>query len=156
MNESHATPFFKMVLIPGRGEGVVVGSDISRGTQILNEKPLFTGPNMPLTKFPKFPKMDQREKMVIRLPPTSLGRYPFSGIVKTNALPRGYGPTTGGVYPIICLSSHICFANWHSNWNQDLGLETIHAIKDIRAGEEIIINYSNGIRGATYQDSEGL
>ncbi|RYO95698.1 hypothetical protein DL766_004938 [Monosporascus sp. MC13-8B] len=32
----------------------------------------------------------------------------------------------------------------YNNWNEDLELETIHAIKDIGAGEEITIDYSDG------------
>ncbi|RYP40633.1 hypothetical protein DL769_011736 [Monosporascus sp. CRB-8-3] len=72
------------------------------------------------------------------------GKYPFAGIVKTNALPCGPGASIGGVYPTICRINHSCLPNCHNNWNEDLELETIHAIKDIRPGEEITIDYTEG------------
>ncbi|RYO77507.1 hypothetical protein DL762_009221 [Monosporascus cannonballus] len=78
-------------------------------------------------------------------PPQQLPREcPFAGIVKTNALSCGSGAIAGGVYPTICRINHSCRPSCYNNWNEDLELETIHAIKDIGAGEEITIDYSDG------------
>jgi hypothetical protein len=70
------------------------------------------------------------------------GSHPLSGIVKTNALPCGSGSSTGGLYPKTCLINHSCLPNAHNNWNSNKNLETIHAIRYIKAGEEITISYS--------------
>jgi hypothetical protein len=42
------------------------------------------------------------------------GKYPFSGIVKTNALPCGLEYPIGGVYPTICVINHSCLPNAHN------------------------------------------
>lgn len=72
------------------------------------------------------------------------GKYPFSGIVKSNALPCGPGSPIGGVYPTICLINHSCIPNSHNNWNSKTERETIYAIRPINAGEEITIPYDRG------------
>jgi hypothetical protein len=72
------------------------------------------------------------------------GKYPFSGIMKTNALPCGSEAVVGAVYPTICFINHSCRANAHNSWNEFLEQETIHAIRDIEPGEEITISYDNG------------
>lgn len=72
------------------------------------------------------------------------GKYPFSGIMKTNALPCGPNSEIGGVYPTICLINHSCLPNAHNSWNSDAECETIHAIGFIKAGEEITISYDKG------------
>jgi hypothetical protein len=72
------------------------------------------------------------------------GKHPFSGIVKTNALPCGTDSVIGGVYPTICLINHSCLPNAHNSWNSDAKCETIHAIRFIKAGEEITISYDKG------------
>ncbi len=87
-------------------------------------------------------------------------KHPFSGIVKTNALPCGSGSTVGGVYPTICLINHCCLPNAHNSWNSDTKWETIHAIRYIKAGEEITISYDHGgpsdIRRAHLKDAFGF
>ena len=72
------------------------------------------------------------------------GKHPFSGVVKTNALPCGPDSVTGGIYPTACLINHSCLPNAHNNWNGDTKCETIHAIRFIKAGEEITISYDKG------------
>jgi SET domain len=72
------------------------------------------------------------------------GKYPFSGIVKTNALPCGSGSMIGGVYPTICRINHSCLPNAHNSWNSETRCETIHAIRYIKSGEEITISYDRG------------
>src|SRR6187551_1719753 len=69
------------------------------------------------------------------------GRHPFRGIFKTNALPCGCDSSVGGVYPTACLVNHSCIPNSHHNWNLDLGCETIHTVRPVKAGEEITIAY---------------
>ncbi|RYP46101.1 hypothetical protein DL768_007657 [Monosporascus sp. mg162] len=141
---------FELVALPGKGQGLVAKSSIPKGTRILSEKPLFTVPNMSAEMLemavkPKLKSLTKEEqRQFFALHNNFPGRYPFAGIVKTNALPCGSGACIGGVYPTICRINHSCLPNCHNSWNEDLHLETIHAIKDIRAGEEITIDYSDG------------
>lgn len=50
----------------------------------------------------------------------------------------------GGVYPTACLINHSCIPNSHNSWNSDAGHETIHAILQIKSGEEVTILYDRG------------
>jgi hypothetical protein len=72
------------------------------------------------------------------------GKYPFSGIVKTNALPCGSGSPIGGVYSTLCFINHSSIPNVHNNWNSAEEHETIHAIRMIEKGAEITISYDHG------------
>lgn len=79
------------------------------------------------------------------------GKNPFSGIMRTNALPCGSGTPVGGIYPTICLINHSCLPNAHSSWNDEEKHETIHATRPIKAGEEITISYEPGKKFADRQ-----
>lgn len=37
--------------------------------------------------------------------------------------------------------NHSCIPNAHFSWNANIGRETVHAVRDIRKGEEITISY---------------
>lgn len=143
-------PLFDIKDIPGKGRGLIARFDISRGTRVLCEKPLLTAAPMPrgeleltlATRLKALPKASQRQ--YLSLHNKSPGSYPFSTIFKTNALPCGSDSVVGGVYPTICLINHSCIPNSHNNWNENEKHETIHAIRHIKAGEEITIPYDRG------------
>lgn len=84
------------------------------------------------------------QRQFLSLHNKSPGSYPFSTVFKTNALPCGSNSVVGGVYPTICLINHSCIPNSHNNWNENEKHETIHAIRPIKAGEEITISYDHG------------
>lgn len=79
------------------------------------------------------------------------GKFPFGGIVKTNALPCGSGSPVAGIYPTLCLINHSCLPNSQNTWNSDVEHETIHAIRPISCGEEITISYDSGGPSTTRQ-----
>ncbi|KAF4625252.1 hypothetical protein G7Y89_g12916 [Cudoniella acicularis] len=142
---------FEIKSLPDKGRALVARFNIAKGKRILCEKPLFTTENLsPITlmesniatKLKTLSKTEQRQ--FLSLHNNFPGKHPFSGIVKTNALPCGPGAVTSGVYPTICLINHRCLPNAHNNWNSDLQRETIHAIQYIRAGDEITIPYDQG------------
>ena len=143
-------PPFKPVDIPGKGRGLVARFDIPRGTRILCEKPLLTMRSMPwdqaelalAAKLKALSREGQRQFLSLRN--NHPGKYPFSGIFKANALPCGSGASDGGIYPTICLINHSCLPNSHNSWNSDAKHETIHAIRPIKADEEITISYDRG------------
>ncbi|KAJ5504193.1 hypothetical protein N7463_007067 [Penicillium fimorum] len=72
------------------------------------------------------------------------GKQPFSGIVRTNALPCGSGSRIGGIYPTISRINHSCLPNAHNSWDSASGHENIYAVRFIGAGEEITISYDHG------------
>jgi SET domain len=144
-------PLYAILSVPDKGKGLIARLNIAKGKRILSEKPLFTSLNLSpislmesnvVTKLKKLSKTEQRQFLSLhnKFP----GKHPFSGIVKTNALPCGSGSTIGGIYPTICLINHSCLSNAHQSWNSDTNSETIHAIRPIRSGEEITISYDAG------------
>lgn len=126
--------------------------NIKRGTRILCETPLLVVANsntevlngVVASKLRSFSKEQQMQ--FLSLHNNFPGKHAFAGIVRTNALPCGPGAETGGVYPEICLINHSCRPNCHNSWDEttDTGRETIHAIRDILAGEELTISYDKG------------
>lgn len=143
-------PLFEVKEIPGKGRGLVARLNISKGTQILCEKPLLTvEPKSPnelnsvlADKLKAMPKAKQRQ--FLSLHNNFPGKSAFSGIVKTNALPCGPGSPVGGVYSTICLINHSCLPNAHNSWNSNAEHESIYAIRPIMVGEEITIPYDHG------------
>jgi SET domain len=142
---------FSIQLVPGKGRGLVARFNIDKGKRILSEKPLLTTPNlspiglMESTIAAKLKALSKTEQsQFLSLHNNFPGKYPFSGITKTNALPCGSDSVIGGVYPTICLVNHSCLPNAHNSWNSDTKCETIHAICFIKAGEEITISYDKG------------
>lgn len=118
--------------------------------RILIEKPILTTGNAPSALLEPTIARDlksltkEEQRQFLSLHNNFPGKYPFSGIVRTNALPCGSGATVGAVYPTICFINHSCLVNAHNSWNETLKMETIHAIRDIEPGEEITIPYDHG------------
>ncbi|TVY42479.1 SET domain-containing protein [Lachnellula subtilissima] len=144
-------PLFSVQPVTDKGKGLVARFNIGKGERILSEKPFFTTQNLfsesmtessIATKLKALSKTEQRQ--FLSLHNNFPGKHPFSGIVRTNALPCGSDSVIGGVYPTICLINHSCLPNAHNSWNSDAKCETIHAIRRIKAGEEITISYDKG------------
>ncbi len=144
-------PLFEIQTVPGKGKGLMAGFNIAKGTRILCETHLFTTPHLSsisqmesniVTKLKSLSKTQQRQFLLLHN--NFPGKHPFSGVVKTNALPCGPNSVIGGIYLTICLINHGCLPNAHNSWNGDTECETIHAIRYINAGEEITISYDKG------------
>ncbi|SPJ88719.1 uncharacterized protein FTOL_12613 [Fusarium torulosum] len=136
--------------LPGKGKGLIALKKITTGVRVLIEKPILTTRNAPPAILDPIIARDlkslskEKQRQFFSLHNNFPGKHPFSGIVKTNALPCGSGATVGAVYPTICFINHSCRANAHNSWNETLGSETIHAIQDIEPGQEITISYDHG------------
>jgi hypothetical protein len=142
-------PCYSIEPIPKRGKGLVARVSIPSGARIIAEKPLFkaiswtSGPDSVIVaKVKALSREDQRH--YLSLHNNYAGANPFNGIFKTNALPCGPDSPVGAVYPTICLINHDCRPNSYHNWNDSTSTETIHASRDIKAGEEITISYAGG------------
>lgn len=94
------------------------------------------------TKLRAMTKTEQRQ--YLSLHNNFPGKPVLGSILETNGLPCGSDSSAAGVYPTICLINHSCLPNSHNNWNGEANHETIHAIRPIKAGEEITISYDHG------------
>ncbi|KAJ5882725.1 uncharacterized protein N7473_011159 [Penicillium subrubescens] len=118
-------------------QGHCGSSDISSGTYILCEKSPLISQHQPREELKLLLaaqlKALSREsrRQFLSLPNTFPGKYPFTGIVKTNALPCGSGSYVAGVYPTVSRINHSCILNAHNSWNSSKEQETIHAIRPI-------------------------
>lgn len=143
-------PLFEVKQIPSKGKGLVARLDIDAGTRILCEKPLLTAESMPpealelvlASKLKAMTKTEQRQ--YFSLHNNFPGKPVLGSILKTNGLPCGTDSSAGGIYSTICLINHSCLPNSHNNWDEAAEHETIHAIRPIKAGEEITIPYDHG------------
>ncbi|KAG7001905.1 hypothetical protein G7Y79_00030g064380 [Physcia stellaris] len=53
-------------------------------------------------------------------------------------------PETSGIFQYASLFNHSCIPNAHFTWNPYIGLDgrlTVHAIRDIALGDEVVVNY---------------
>ncbi|KAG6019655.1 hypothetical protein E4U40_006809 [Claviceps sp. LM458 group G5] len=131
-------PLYEIKDLPGKGRGLMARVCIPKGTRILVEKPLV----IVASQASSATAMEKEIGNQLRqLSEKKIGQFlclhnsfrgalpPFTGIVQTNALACGEDSSTGAVYPTLCLINNACRH------------ETIHAIRDIAAGEEITIAY---------------
>lgn len=144
-------PLFDVQLLPGKGRGLVAREDIIAGTRILCEQPIFL-----TSSYKQTADMESRIVAILKTITTAeqqqflsfhnyfTGIFPMSGIVKTNALPCESDTSSGGIFATACLVNHSCVPNTNFNWDKKAQLGTIHAICNIKAGEEIAIDYNGG------------
>jgi hypothetical protein len=138
--------------IPGKGQGLIAVQDISKGTRILFEKPLFRIPRFGLEQ-PAIEKViisklnllsqDDQRTFLSLYNNTPGASYPLAGIAKTNALPLGTDASEGGLFPEASRINHACLPNCQHTWNDNIGEETIHAVRRISKGKEITISCSD-------------
>ncbi|KAJ5972148.1 uncharacterized protein N7479_002066 [Penicillium vulpinum] len=144
-------PLYKAQPVLGKGQGLVARFNIAKGQLIISEKPFFTTSKIAsATTMEKQMAIELRklsknaQRQFLSLHNNFPGKQPFSGIVRTNALPCGSESPIGGVYPTISRINHSCLPNAHNSWNSESGYENIHAVRFISAGEEITIPYDHG------------
>ncbi|KAG5988489.1 hypothetical protein E4U52_006538 [Claviceps spartinae] len=143
-------PLYEIKELSGKGRGLMARVCIPKGTRILVEKPLVIA----ASQISSVTAMEKDIGNQLRqLSEKKAGQFfclhnsfrgvlpPFTGTVQTNALACGEGSSTGAVYPTLCLINNACRPNCQQTWNQEEKHETIHAIRDIAAGEEITIAY---------------
>jgi len=145
-------PLYQVKTISGRGRGLFARSDIPEGTRILAEKPLLTVPhNIPpdeaesyiASKLEGLPNAYQQ--VFHSLHDCSSDERTLAGTFLSNAIPCGPNPKVDAVYTTVCFINHDCIPNSYPSWNINLNMETVHAIRPIKAGEEITVCYTEGI-----------
>jgi len=147
---------FEVRALEGRGMGAVASRHIHRGERILEEKPVLVVPaisnSSQLASWG--PKIEARLKEMNlndrhafwELADSHLGsdgQASAVGIVRTNGLPIEDGTDAGslGVYLTVSRFNHSCNHNVNNSWQPDMGMEVLHATRDIEEGEELCITY---------------
>jgi hypothetical protein len=149
----------------GKGFGVFANQDIKRGTRIMSEQPLLTVPpqtDVP-TAFSELSRHDQGLFLSVHCRQynagdmdslTALREKPIEGLdmltfpvelqAKVIAIHRT-NFITAGEKTVVCVKvsrlNHSCLPNAHHQWNENIGAVTVHAMKDIATGEEVVITY---------------
>lgn len=143
---------YKLCESPGKGMGIFANRDIARGELIIAEKPLVTYCQ---TSENYMKATDELEKIFEKLTKTDQetfyslhNSWPMLaskclGIFKTNALPLGVDSPVGAIFPVISRINHSCLPNVNHYWNESKGMETIYAMKDIPANQEILTAYKD-------------
>lgn len=142
----------------GKGMGIFAARDVQVGERILAEAPLARwtiAKNQPShVRLKSFAAVVEGMSSARREAFFSLSQAEhhhaqqrtMMGTWLTNALPIEYEDgndehDTGAIFATICRLNHACAPNCHHEWNAALGMETVHAIRPIRKGEELSISY---------------
>lgn len=138
-----------VVDIPGKGKGVVALLNIPAGTRITKEAPYMImtagNPSEVDTNITKaLTKLDEKQRSAFQSLHNADPSHPCANyaIFNTNALPLGVNSPKAAVYPTLCRINHSCLPNAHHSWNENLKMETFHALRNIRRGEEVTIAYT--------------
>lgn len=158
-------PMYAVEEVPGKGTGLIATKDILQGTRIISEKPAITvGSHIAsmkqletrITQQVRALSEDQQREFF-----TMANIYPYTnpternrGVFQTNALPIGPDLDAGGVFLKACRINHACDSNATNFWNDNINELTIHAVRDIRKGEEITISYLSSRRNRRMRQAE--
>ncbi|KAL8653510.1 MAG: hypothetical protein Q9210_002058 [Variospora velana] len=162
---AHRAPvhFFNVVTIPGKGQGCRARTNISRGTCIHVEKPLFSvkrveiGGMSPATRQRLTQELNRlrpeqyQQFLTLTYPGRSddqdLERFEVNNF---QMIVEDAGFSQQGVFLDAARFNHSCLPNAWFNWNSLLGDErrpagrlTVYTVRDIKMGEEILVDYQN-------------
>lgn len=128
---------------PCKGIGMFAKTNISGGTRLLADQCLLhlPGPKTLLIDieraFDQLSPSQQEAYMKLHCPDRP-GRSPIVRIWEANCFRVGEG---AGIFLKASRINHSCTPNAHFAWNTTIQRETVHAIVDIPANEEITISY---------------
>jgi hypothetical protein len=139
-------------MIAGEGKGLVATTRITKGTRLLSEVPIFRVPrdNSNIKDVERIVENeikhlnDDQPRSFFDLTNVYGDAHSLSlGIARTNVLPLGSNARAGGLFLEASRINHSCKHNAQNTWNENIGRLTIHALRDIEAGQEITISYLN-------------
>ncbi|KAL1597895.1 hypothetical protein SLS60_008383 [Paraconiothyrium brasiliense] len=165
MGVTASQPIYTVEDIPGKGKGLIATKDIAKGTRIISEKPIVSISHsagdieqLHLSMHQQVNSLREAEKReflsMTNIYPHENSTEDWFGIVRTNALPMGPNLDAGGVFLHACRINHACDSNATNFWNENINQLTIHAIRDIRRGEEITISYLSSLRNRRARQDE--
>ena len=120
--DTATSKLFILTPLLGKGQGLIVVQDISKGTRIISEKPLFRIPRSrigieqlalekAIDRKLSLLSQDGRRAFLSLYNNAPGDSYPLSGIVKTNALPLGTSALEGGLFLEASRINHACVPN---------------------------------------------
>ena len=132
--------------LPGRGLGCIALTDLTLGTRVLAEPPLTVeGPGLPTIDraVEALTAADRSRFFALAQEVRLYGQTKsIEGIVGTNGIPFEVdGEEYGGIFPRASRFNHSCDANTIYSYNAALGMLTVHAARNVSAGEELTFNY---------------
>ncbi|KAG6166337.1 hypothetical protein E4U23_003605 [Claviceps purpurea] len=153
MNSPASDSMYALQDVPGKGKGLVATRNIPKGTRILSEQALFTITYVTdvqerqrlISQQVDSLSNDQRDAFLsmhnVHTFNDTARRY--LGIFQTNSLPaEGIStPYNRAICLQACRINHDCDNNVMYGWNDKPKRHTVHAIRDIDAGEELTIPY---------------
>lgn len=164
MGATISQPIYSIEDIPGKGKGLVATKDIPKGARIISDNPIISVGHVPSTeqvdihiyqRVTSLSEDEQREFFSMdNIYPYTNSAERSRGIFRTNALPMGPDLDTGGIFFKACRINHACNNNAQNFWNENINQLTIHAIRDVRRGEEITIFYLRSRRNRKARQEE--
>ncbi|KAI5359844.1 putative SET domain, tetratricopeptide-like helical domain superfamily [Septoria linicola] len=145
--------------VPGKGKGLVACRDIAAGTLLIKEAPLFTTESLcnastiekDLAQIVKS-LSKEGQRAFLSLHNNFKGEpNPFSNIVRSNGYPLGASSDIGGIFPLVSRINHSCLPNAQHAWSEKLKSMLVHAVRDIKNGEELTLSYLNAGPSTTRQ-----
>ena len=80
----------------------------------------------------------------------------MQGVFATNTYALGQGATHGGLFLTLSRLNHSCRPNCVHHWRPDLHMMVVHAVRDIKVGEELCTCYGPGDCRLTMERQEYL
>lgn len=157
--------------MPGKGRGLLAKVNIPRGTRILAEKGLLNITDNPTIQdvLKAYQRLSPTDKKVyLKLHPYANSytkrfaarqlKQPWSKISPKyqKIIAIWAANNFENVFRKACFINHSCIPNLSFAWNKDIGRQTFHAARDIKAGEELTIQYNVGINQRRAQRQERL
>ena len=142
-------PLFHSVPIAGKGMGCVASRSIVTGERLVAERALFMqekGPCTYRTASQAVAMLSSADRAVFFSLSQNEARWGpakhIDGLFATNAIPsHSYNTNVSAIFPNIARLNHACAPNAVFKWNSGLDAETVHAIRPIAAGEEVVVSY---------------
>ena len=150
MQSMTANPMYALQNVQGKGQGLIAMENIAKGTRILSEEPIITAlagesdSQKLMSIYQQFDTLSEHQRRAflslynIHGDMDDPGRY--LGIFLMNCLPCG-AHKRKGIFLEACRINHDCDNNAQEAWNENIKRHTVHALRDIREGEEITIYY---------------
>ncbi|EPY51207.1 histone lysine methyltransferase Set5 [Schizosaccharomyces cryophilus OY26] len=137
----YETDLYKVTPIPGKGMGMVAKIDIPAGTRIYSETPLIRtksdAKEIEEALSSKTKEEQEAFHNLFNAHPDTMG--PFLGPFYSNALT--IDESKGGMFLLGSRMNHDCSPNVKHTWNPVLDQVTVHSVRDIHGGEEILTTY---------------
>ncbi|KAJ3711715.1 hypothetical protein C8R42DRAFT_595407 [Lentinula raphanica] len=144
--------------IPGKGKGVIAARDIKRGELVIREQPLFMVPSEVNTsptamishllslltpyQYSQFYNLSYVNFPDDLDPETDRAELALA-IIQTNAVAAGVGYI--GVFPRMARLNHGCSSAFNVvySWREKEKVLVVHALKDIKKGQELLTTYTD-------------